>query len=277
MQGQIRTQKLPTGRRRKGDNLVPDAYIQYGSGGARFADIDRPLRRRITPTMTRENKVALVVGFALVLFVGILVSDHLSKAQTQRSANLAPAINTRTAAAGPPARFVDLRTPLPSRPPGPVPLSPQPVAARQAPPPTQVSPVEKPVFATPASERTYEVRSGESLSSICQQAYGTASLTAALAAHNGISDPDRLWAGRQLTLPPLHVLIEVPDDASPGGGDRADEPGTYRVIEGDSLSTIAQRFLGSADRWRQLYEFNRQAMSNPDTVRAGTVLKIPAG
>ncbi len=46
--------------------------------------------------MTRENKVALVVGFALVLFVGILVSDHLSRAQTQRSADLAPVINTST-------------------------------------------------------------------------------------------------------------------------------------------------------------------------------------
>ena len=28
--------------------------------------------------MTRENKLALVVGFGLMLFVGILVSDHFS-------------------------------------------------------------------------------------------------------------------------------------------------------------------------------------------------------
>ncbi len=227
--------------------------------------------------MTRENKVALVVGFALVLFVGILVSDHLSKAQTQRSANLAPAINTRTAAAGPPARFVDLRTPLPSHPPGPIPLSPQPVAARQAPPPTQVSPVEKPVFATPASERTYEVRSGESLSSICQQAYGTASLTAALAAHNGISDPDRVWAGRRLSLPAADVLTGGGDTAAtPGDVETPARWGTYRIKEGDSLSEIAREFMGSAGRWRQLYELNRHAISDPDSIRAGTVLKVPS-
>ena len=30
--------------------------------------------------MTRENKLALVVGFGLLLFVGILVSDHFSAA-----------------------------------------------------------------------------------------------------------------------------------------------------------------------------------------------------
>ncbi len=153
--------------------------------------------------MTRENKVALVVGFALVLFVGILVSDHLSKAQTQRSANLATAIDTPPTAAGPPARFVDLRTTLPSHPPRPVPLIPQPITAEGAPSPTptQVEPVDEPVVVTPASERTYEVRSGESLSNICQQAYGTASLTAALAAHNGISDPDSIRAGTVLRVP----------------------------------------------------------------------------
>ncbi|MHC4219162.1 MAG: hypothetical protein ACYSU7_11985, partial [Planctomycetota bacterium] len=50
--------------------------------------------------MTRENKVALVVGFALVLFVGILISDHLSDAQTRRSADLAPPAARTAATAG---------------------------------------------------------------------------------------------------------------------------------------------------------------------------------
>ncbi len=118
---------------------------------------------------------------------------------------------------------------------------------------------------------------GESLSTICARVYGEVSLTEALAAHNGISDPDMLRAGKRLTLPPLHVLTADPGEASPGSGDRAEEPDTYRVIEGDSLSAIAERFLGSADRWRQLYELNRQTISNPDTIRPGTVLKIPAG
>ena len=40
--------------------------------------------------MTRENKVALVVGFGLILLVGILISDHLSDARTQEPANLIP-------------------------------------------------------------------------------------------------------------------------------------------------------------------------------------------
>ena len=38
--------------------------------------------------MTRESKLALIVGFGLILFVGILVSDHFSAGQRQAPANL---------------------------------------------------------------------------------------------------------------------------------------------------------------------------------------------
>jgi len=227
--------------------------------------------------MTRENKVALVIGFALVLFVGILVSDHLSKAQTQQSANLTPTIDTLATTAGPPARFVDLRTTLPARPAKPVPLIRQPVTAQPAPAPTPAVPVEELAVMTPASERTYEVRSGESLSTICQHTYGTAALTAALAAHNGISDPDRLWAGRRLSLPAADVLTGGHTVAVLGDVETPARWGAYRIQEGDSLSEIARRLMGSADRWRQLYELNQHAISDPDNIRVGTVLKVPSG
>src|SRR5262245_53652325 len=38
--------------------------------------------------MTRENKLALVVGFGLILFVGILISDHFSVVRSQHAADL---------------------------------------------------------------------------------------------------------------------------------------------------------------------------------------------
>ena len=44
--------------------------------------------------MTRENKLALVIGFGLILFVGILVSDHFS-AQRFDGAQLARAAPTK--------------------------------------------------------------------------------------------------------------------------------------------------------------------------------------
>jgi len=51
--------------------------------------------------MTRENKLALVIGFGLILFVGILISDHFSVARNQPSANLAGATDPLVAAAQP--------------------------------------------------------------------------------------------------------------------------------------------------------------------------------
>lgn len=43
--------------------------------------------------MTRENKLALVVGFALILVVGILISDHFSAARSQKSAQLGQVVD----------------------------------------------------------------------------------------------------------------------------------------------------------------------------------------
>ena len=110
--------------------------------------------------MTRENKVALVVGFALVLFVGILVSDHLSRAQTQQAAELLPAVTKQRAAARRPARFVDLRTGDRPRPAVP--------AQTPVPQPRPVAPAE------PPAPRVYTVRPGDSLSRIAQRIMGSA-------------------------------------------------------------------------------------------------------
>ena len=59
--------------------------------------------------MTRENKLALVVGFALILFVGILISDHFSIVRNQKAADLrtVSANNTLAVNAGG-ANLIDL-------------------------------------------------------------------------------------------------------------------------------------------------------------------------
>lgn len=53
---------------------------------------------------------------------------------------------------------------------------------------------------------------------------------------------------------------------------------TYTVKKGDSLSAIAQRELGSASRWPELYELNRNTLQsgNPDLIYPGEVLMLPA-
>jgi LysM repeat protein len=60
-----------------------------------------------------------------------------------------------------------------------------------------------------------------------------------------------------------------PDPKNPGG--------TYTVKPGDSLSGIAGRVLGNSNRWREIFELNRDRLSDPNKIFPGQVLKLPGG
>jgi nucleoid-associated protein YgaU len=49
----------------------------------------------------------------------------------------------------------------------------------------------------------------------------------------------------------------------------------HRVADGDTLRRLAQRYLGSADRFTEIYEANRQLLPNPEVLPIGVELSIP--
>jgi nucleoid-associated protein YgaU len=51
---------------------------------------------------------------------------------------------------------------------------------------------------------------------------------------------------------------------------------TYTVKSGDTLSAIAKQHLGDANDYMKIYEANRDQLSDPDKIKPGQVLKIPA-
>jgi nucleoid-associated protein YgaU len=51
---------------------------------------------------------------------------------------------------------------------------------------------------------------------------------------------------------------------------------TYTVKAGDTLSKIAKDHLGNANAYMKIYEANRDQLSNPDVIKPGQVLKLPA-
>ncbi len=51
---------------------------------------------------------------------------------------------------------------------------------------------------------------------------------------------------------------------------------TYTVQPGDSLSLIAKHFYGDANKYNKIFEANRDQLDNPDRIKAGQTLKIPA-
>jgi len=50
---------------------------------------------------------------------------------------------------------------------------------------------------------------------------------------------------------------------------------TYVVVSGDSLSKIAKRQYGDAQKWPKIYEANRDIIKDPDLIYPGQELRIP--
>ena len=223
--------------------------------------------------MTRENKVALVIGFALVLFAGILVSDHLSNANSEQLADLLPSEPIAAGIVGHPRLVDPQRKPNHREPNRQVTTEmmtqdrSEPRRGSQEIPPPEVS--------------VHDVTPGESLRAICRRYYGKADLADPLARYNGVSDPNVLSIGRQLRIPSAAVLLDpaarwtAKQEHTNAASSTNARSVTYTIKPGESLSEIALRLLNSATRWEQLYELNRDVLSDPDEIRAGTVITIP--
>ena len=139
---------------------------------------------------------------------------------------------------------------------------------------------------------TYTVQKRDSFWTISRHAYGTARYYRALAAFNRdrIPNPTRLQPGTLVSIPPPDVLeqqfptlvylpartVDSSRGASQAGFFIANGEPAYRVRRGDMLSDIAQRHLGRASRWRQIYQMNRQIVRDPDDLKPGIVLLLPS-
>ena len=50
---------------------------------------------------------------------------------------------------------------------------------------------------------------------------------------------------------------------------------TYVVVKGDSLSKIAKQEYGDANKWRAIYEANKDIIKDPDLIYPGQTLRLP--
>lgn len=160
----------------------------------------------------------------------------------------------------------------------------------------------------------YTVQRGDnSWETIAEKTLGDRKLASAVLRANPLVSPDKLIPGRtRLKIPrdPRNIQGKVvtepvappgaaagtpttaeasrqpdaadagkPDAGKPGGG----VPGpmaapvsrSHTVAKGETLSQIAQTYLGSPAKWREIYELNKGVIPDPDRLKLGTVLKIP--
>ena len=92
------------------------------------------------------------------------------------------------------------------------------------------------------------------------------------------SDKNEIWQAIK-TIPEWQQDI-VADITVVGGGASAQPAAqggkTYTVKSGDTLSKIAKEHLGDANAYMKIFEANRDQLSDPDKIKPGQVLKIPA-
>ncbi len=228
-------------------------------------------------SMTRENKLALIVGFGLVLFMGILVSDHLSTARREASASLHmnAGISQKSVIPGQGWLVYGMAQ---------EPAVIEPVTTMEQ--AVTTPPISKDTIpiADPAEHSPHHVVSaGDTLQSICKRHYGNATLYIALARYNRIPDPNRLALRTRLLLPSAEMLINstapaIVEETEPIARTVPNEDlgmGAYTVQAGDTLSELAQKLLGSARETDRLYELNRDVLRDQNDLRVGASLRYP--
>ena len=67
------------------------------------------------------------------------------------------------------------------------------------------------------------------------------------------------------------AAVETEDDADTG------DAVFHTVVKGDTLSAIAKKTLGNANRYPEIFEANKPMLTHPDKIYPGQVLRIPGG
>jgi len=70
--------------------------------------------------------------------------------------------------------------------------------------------------------------------------------------------------------------LGLPDADRPPGANAPDGwVRTHKIVDGDTLGSVAERYLGSADRRLEIYEANRDVLPSPQVLPIGVELRIP--
>ncbi|MCE2883306.1 MAG: LysM peptidoglycan-binding domain-containing protein [Planctomycetaceae bacterium] len=250
--------------------------------------------------MTRENKLVMVIGFGFLLFLGILVSDHLAANTTPLKQELVSYKPDPKALPGETERFGTRALPE-SEPLPPVDSSDigiaiggfenglQGTGMQGIGAPGVIDAAALGAPSRPAGERVHKVAKGDNPESIAKKHYGKRSLGAKLAEFNGIKPTD-LKIGQELRIPDISVLdpkaapqetappvggtiAVVPEATVPGAPQAETGPriATHRVRDGDTLYRIAREVYGDSTRWPEIASLN--GLGKNPKLRPGMELK----
>jgi nucleoid-associated protein YgaU len=91
------------------------------------------------------------------------------------------------------------------------------------------------------------------------------------------AEKNEIWTAIK-TIPTWQkdIVADIQVTGGPAAAKGSASAATYTVKPGDTLSKIAKAHLGDANAYMKIFEANRDQLKDPDTIKPGQVLKIPA-
>lgn len=122
--------------------------------------------------------------------------------------------------------------------------------------------------------RAHTLQDKETFETIAEDYYGDPSKWRVIARANPLKDPRRLQAGQTIRVPldvgNVQGVVNRPPEA-----DAEPENRTHIVRSGDTLSSIAQQYLGSSSKAREVFELNRDRLRDMHSLSVGQELRLP--
>jgi nucleoid-associated protein YgaU len=88
-------------------------------------------------------------------------------------------------------------------------------------------------------------------------------------------EANKIWDAIK-TIPDWKNEVVADIKATGGGASAAGGTQTYTVKAGDTLSKIAKEHLGDANAYIDIFNANKDQLKDPDKIKPGQVLKMPA-
>lgn len=134
---------------------------------------------------------------------------------------------------------------------------------------------------TPLAANTsrYTVQPGDRLIDIARLYYDDGDLWRIIKQANPGLDENRIKIGQVLIVPDKNSALRLAAENAPRPAHASNSDSgarIYVVAPGDTLIGIARNVLLNSDRWREVYELNRDQLSTPDRITVGMKLKLPA-
>jgi nucleoid-associated protein YgaU len=89
---------------------------------------------------------------------------------------------------------------------------------------------------------------------------------------------NKIWDAIK-TIPewPKEIVADIQSTGLGEAAAKAAAMSTYTVQAGDTLSKIAKERLGNANAYMQIFDANKDQLTDPNKIKPGQVLRIPQG